>query len=419
MMSQVNITSLTSRGVIASLRAPCAKNSLLKRGYSQNPRHLGQVHAFPATSEPVIAPGTGTVKIIRNLNNTDWGHEVGELDTFKTFQITIDHGGHVSTVIQGLTSVDVVVGQYVTRGDRLGLPRTTEIFFQLFYLNSPLDPATFSSFFRGFDSGKVTDKGHQLRAGPDFLDREESGTVSYLIGGVRYFVDEQCDKPSLLVNIDFNGSLKTGLAAVGLYSNDYWNSYNPVFFGSLPGDTCMTIINPRMVMDVDGDDSGAETITFESGVLFETLVHSSPFDNGTSAISFLFGSTDNIPSIDTITSTTTFSSGAIAGTVFIGTGTDNAATSVVFYRGTLADVVIYGLGTDYPFIMPYTEAGTNNITFQIGTLFDIVVSTTHVESGTNDISFLSGGTTTFVIVSEGTEASSTTIEFFNGSIHQF
>lgn len=243
----VNIPNSTSRGIIASLRPPCAQNSTLKRGYSSSPQHLGQVLVLPSTSEPVIACANGTVTSITTKSNTAWGHSPGDLDVHKTLEVKFDNGGYISTVIHGLATASVVVGQYVTRGDTIGTAKTTEIFFQLFYRNSPLDPASYTAFFRGFDGGKVTGKARMLRAGPDFVTRAVSDTVSYILGGIRYFVDKYCSKPPILVSVDFNGDgSKTGLGVVGFGGTDFWNVYTPVSYTATESYTCYT--NPYSII---------------------------------------------------------------------------------------------------------------------------------------------------------------------------
>lgn len=244
MIPQVNITDTLSRGVIASLRPPCARSVTVKRGYSLYPRHLGQVLVLPSTDEPITAPANGTVIAVASKTNTSWAHSAGVLDIHKTFELKIDHGGSVYTAVQGFQSVVPVAGQAVTRGDILGYARTDEFFFQLFYLNSPLDPATYTEFFRGFDGGKVTGKSRKLRGGPDFIARAVSDIVSYVLGGIRYFVNKFCTKPDLLINIDFNGlGSKSGPAAAGFDVSDFWNTYDPVAFDTTSSYTCYSVLD--------------------------------------------------------------------------------------------------------------------------------------------------------------------------------
>lgn len=240
MTPQVHIPNATSRGIIASLRPPCAQNLTLKQGYSlTRPKNAGQVLVLPSVSEPVTSPASGVIISVTRKPNTTWGHSAGDLDVHQTLEVKIDHGGYVYTTIHGLASVVFPVGQYVTRGDAIGTAKTTEIFFQLFYRNSPLDPATYSSFFRGYDGGKVPGKARKLRAGPDFITRAISDTVSYVMGGIRYFVDKYCTKPPVLVSIDFNGDgSKIGLGVVGFGASDHWNVYAPADFSSTDSYAC-------------------------------------------------------------------------------------------------------------------------------------------------------------------------------------
>jgi hypothetical protein len=434
MTPQVHIPNATSRGVIASLRAPCAQNVTLKRGYSQaSPRQLGQVLVLPSTLEPVIATASGTVVSITSKINTAWDHAAGILDTHKTLEVKIDHGGYVSSVIHGLADVAIVTGQYVTRGDTIGTAKTTEIFLQLFYRNSPLDPATYSVFFRGYDGGKVPGKARKLRAGPDFIVRAVSDTVSYLLGGIRYFVDKYCTKPNLLINVDFNGEgAKSGFAVTGFTASDFWNSYTPVVFDTSSGYLCYSVLNPPTELIGESFDDAGGTVAFFNGTLFQVIF----IEEGTEAVSaastFLFGSTETIPEVDDVTTFTTFTSGSIVDISVIINDSDSGTHAMSFLSGSTFESVVYAFGSFAPQtpIVGEESAGTFVMSYFSGTLFESVVSvfgtdapgvaTPYVESaGTATVAFISGGTETLVFPVSDTNTTTGTVAFFSGSIHQF
>lgn len=338
MTPQVHIPNATSRGVIASLRPPCAQNVTLRSGYSaHNPRQLGQVLVLPSLTEPITAPASGTVLSITRKGQGDWNHSAGDLDTHKTLEVRIDHGGYVSTVIHGLSTLNILVGQYVTRGDVLGYGKTTEFFCQLFYRNSPLDAATYSVFFRGLDGGKVTDKTRKLRSGPDFVSRALDRTMSILIGGIRYFVDKYASKPELLINIDFNGDgSKIGPAKNGITATDFWNVYEPVVFDTTSGYLCYAVLKPATELVSDVIDSGTSSTTFLSGGTFQVIFTDSGTDGASTTMTWLFGSTETIPEVDDV------------------------SVGFAYWNGTVTDIAVYTNGSD---------SGTVSFSWESGSLF--------------------------------------------------
>lgn len=458
MTPQVNIPNATSRGVIASLRPPCAQSATLKRGYSASPQHLGQVLVLPSTSEPVIAPANGTVTSITTKVNTAWGHAAGDLDVHKTLEIKFDNGGYISTVIHGLATAAVVTGQYVTRGDTIGTAKTTEIFFQLFYRNSPLDPASYTAFFRGFDGGKVPGKARKLRAGPDFIARVVSDTVSYVMGGIRYFVDKYCSKPPILVSVDFNGDgSKTGLGAVGFGASDFWNVFTPLDFTSEDSYACFYMLNPPLNITELVDEESSNQLSWFSGTMFDTLyTHGPVFEDsggttswfsgtmfetvfigtGTEAASghatWLFGSTETVPDIEYTSVDMTWSSGQIDETVVPTIQSDWGTNTASWLDGTMFESVVYAFGSYAPGSgVVYAEsAGTSDLTWFSGTLFESVVfafgsdapgsGIVYTESaGTSNMAFVSGTLTTTVFPDTTTETTTGTLSFFSGTIIQY
>ena len=410
MVPQVLITSYYERGIISSLRAPCAQNLTIRHGFSRGTqRNLGQTLVLPSTSEPITAPADGTILSIVSKVNTTWKHTAGDLDIHKTKEIKIHHGADVYTVIQGVTSTSLLPGSRVVRGDTLGTSLTTEFFFQLLLGNSPVDPATYTSFFRGFDGVKVTGKGRKLRAGPDFVTRAVSDTVSYLAGGIRYFVDKYCTKPPLLVSIDFNGDgSKSGLGVTGFTANDHWNAYDPVVYDATSGYLCYAVLNPASEIVGDTDEHTTGDVTFASGVLFETLVSASGSDDIASSVSitggvifdtiviedhsavpealagsstWLSGSTETVPEIDAVTNSSSFLSGAIA-EMSVATSAESWGTnSTAFTGGVLFDASI---------VRSYENWGTNSTAFTGGVLFDQATPVTFTEEMSASTSFTSG-----------------------------
>lgn len=458
MTPQVNIPNATSRGVIASLRPPCAQSATLKRGYSASPQHLGQVLVLPSTSEPVIAPANGTVTSITTKVNTAWGHAAGDLDVHKTLEIKFDNGGYISTVIHGLATVAVVTGQYVTRGDTIGTAKTTEIFFQLFYRNSPLDPASYTAFFRGFDGGKVPGKARKLRAGPDFITRAVSDTVSYILGGIRYFVDKYCSKPPILVSVDFNGDgSKTGLGAVGIGATDFWNVFTPLAFTSEDSYACFYMLNPPLdITDLENEasdnqlswfsgtmfdtlytlgpvfeDSGG-TVSWFNGTMFETVFIGTGTEAVSGHLSWLFGSTETVPDIEYTTINAAWASGTIAETVIPTFHSAWGTNTASWVNGTLFESVIYAFGSYAPGeAIAYQEyAGTVTTSWFSGTMFESVIfafgsnapgaGLAYTESaGTSNMAFFSGTCVTVAFPATTTEATTGTVSFFSGTIIQY
>lgn len=431
MTPHVNIPNSTTRGIISTLRPPCALNLTLKKGYSDDPSHPGQVLVLPNVTEPVIAPGSGLVMSVVKKYQSEWDHASGELDKHQTFEIRLDNGGYITTVVHGLSSVSIVVGQYVTRGDILGYARTTEIFFQMVYRSKTVDPASMSHFFRMYDGGKVPDKVRQVKAGPDFISRAVSRTWSMLIGGIRYFFDRYASKPELLISIDFNGNgEKTGPAATGITSIDYWNVYDPVEFSTSSSAACYSYFTPSDEETASESDSAESDYSFYEGGTFQVVFETSGTDAATNTVSFYLGSTETIPEVDPVLAEYSYYSGSLFDVSITTRGTDYGSNSLSFYSGSLFDAVVYAFGTaslGVPNV--YSEYGTNNMSFYSGELFESVVyafgstapgvGNVYSENGTTYLAFISGGTETLVFETYATEYMAGTIAFTSGSIHQF
>lgn len=187
-------------------------------------------HAVGETT--VIASGDGKVVAVGPLPPF-WAFSTGSPHTNNSsYQVVIDHGSGVSTVVHGLINVQVRVGDLVARGDALGSAFTEEIFFAVLHNGNAYDPASLNRHFRTQNGNEIVGQGGLLRFAPDRIARDLSNSVlSTLVTGTRYFYNALCSKSRLLVNIDFSGNgQKIGLAADGISSSDYWNVYAPQVF---------------------------------------------------------------------------------------------------------------------------------------------------------------------------------------------
>lgn len=231
-MSQLVPNNNVVRGVLRRLRPPCSRSSTLNYTFSFDQRvNPGTTLAFPS-GESARAAGDGRVFAVGSLKPF-WAFSPGSTHASnQSYQVVIEHGAGIKTVVHGLQSVSVSAGQRVTRGQVLGATLNTEVFFAVLFNDSPYDPSSINRHFKTQDGNKVVGQGGKLRFAPDIAVRDLSnGIMSTLINGLRYFVPLTCAKPPFLVNIDFNGNgQKTGLAATGFSATDYWNVYTPVDF---------------------------------------------------------------------------------------------------------------------------------------------------------------------------------------------
>jgi hypothetical protein len=220
------------RGILRRLRPPCSRSLALHFPYTFDQRvNPGITVGFPA-GENVLACGSGTV-IAAQPVKPFWACSPGSVHESKnSYQVVIDHGNDVRTVLHGMATVEVNAGQVVSRGDVIGTPQSDEIFIAVLFQGNAYDPQTINRHFKVQNGNVVIGQGGLIRYAPDFTVRDLSdGIVSTLVNGWRYFVPETCVKPNVLVNIDFNGNgSKTGLAASGIAATDYWNVYAPISF---------------------------------------------------------------------------------------------------------------------------------------------------------------------------------------------
>jgi hypothetical protein len=220
--------------VIAALRPPSAKPLRLVYGFTpEGTANYGITVEFE-TGEPVLATGSGTITRITKAVGK-FRHSAGALST-PSYELTINHGDGVVTVIKGLASVVNIIGGYVSRGNVVGATMTQELFIGISYNDEWLDPVQMNRHFR-IQGANVPAQAGKMRFAPDTIVRNFAGTVySTLWAGLRYFVNQSTGFEPLLVNIDFNGNgTKTGLAATGSNSADYWNVFTPGAFTWVTG----------------------------------------------------------------------------------------------------------------------------------------------------------------------------------------
>lgn len=186
-----------------------------------------------SVSEPsVIASGDGKVVAVGSMQPF-WAFSAGSTHaTNSSYQVVVEHGYGVTTVVHGLHSVAVRIGQHVSRGDVLGQALTDEIFFAVLHNGNAYDPASLNRHFKTQNGNEIGGQGGMLRFAPDRIARDLSNSVlSTLVAGKRYFYNALCLKSRLMVNIDFNGNgQKVGLAADGITTSDFWNVYVPEVF---------------------------------------------------------------------------------------------------------------------------------------------------------------------------------------------
>jgi hypothetical protein len=217
--------TITQAGVLRRLRSPCTSAVPILYGFSQGV-NMGHT-LIVSVGQSVVAPGAGLVTRVRQVP-ARWRTPSGSYhEHAASYMIIIDHGHGIRTVLHGLNTVSVRGSQLVTRGALLGTTVSTELWFGVQIQGKYQDPGQINRHFGPKDGHLVFGQGGYLPAAPNILAQNvaSAGTVQYA-NGARYF-------PSLpvLVNVDFNGQgSKTGRAAVGLSSTDYWNSYRPVVF---------------------------------------------------------------------------------------------------------------------------------------------------------------------------------------------
>jgi hypothetical protein len=231
-VNKLTATTSQVRGILRRLRPPSGRPLSLRFPYTFDQKANPGITVSFQSGESAIAMGNGTVTAAQPVQPF-WAFSPGSLHASRSsYQVVIDHGFEVRTVVHGLSSVNVRVGQAVTRGEVIGTPLTDEVFLAVLYHGNAYDPQSVSRHFKAQNGNIVVNQGGFLRYAPDFTVRDLSdGIISTLVNGVRYFVPRDCQSPPFLLNIDFNGNgSKEGLAAVGISGSDFWNVYTPVEF---------------------------------------------------------------------------------------------------------------------------------------------------------------------------------------------
>ncbi len=264
-------TSAETSLVLARLRPPFARSAYVLFHYASEGRvNAGITFEMPA-GEPAVAPGAGTViKIYTVL--PDWQTSDPELRKSTVKHLVIDHGNKVTTLIGGFTTVDVIQGQSVNRGDKLGDLFTNQLFFSISVGGKTVNPCVINPHWSVQNGVVVTGQSGKIRFAPDILARDLSGGVSPTVSdGVIYYGDTQ-----LLVNIAFNGTgAKTGAGAVGQTGSDYWNVYTPVDFSAGTSTACSySYVIPDVTVNTPPTAHDQEVSTNEDAPVNLTLTGS-------------------------------------------------------------------------------------------------------------------------------------------------
>ena len=231
MTTPLFLTSLMARWTLQKLRPPSRKKLFLLESFTfESTLNLGHTYRLE-DGEPVVAAGDGVVSSVRLLFPA-WKFTPGNaVGSTTTYEIVIDHGNDISTVVHGLSSIAVKTGEGLARDALLGYPLTNEVFFQIRWLANAYDPATVSRHFQIQDGQHAIGRTGYVREAPDLLAHNFfDGIRQVIFNGIHYFVNIFGQKPAYLLNIDFNGNgTFTGAAVVGS-PGDSWNVYNPVVF---------------------------------------------------------------------------------------------------------------------------------------------------------------------------------------------
>jgi len=230
--------STDSLNVLAKLRPPFARSALLLYPFTPEGRVNSGITVETMQGEPAVAPGSGVVKKVFS-QMPQWQTNSAELRRTVVSHVQIDHGGTVSTVVGGLSTVNVRSGQNIYRGDLLGSLFTNQCFLSASVGVKPINPLTANKHWLPQNGSVVVGQGGKIRYAPDRLFRELSHGVSVVLhDGIQYFTS-LIVPPRLLINIAFNGDgSKAGLGAVGSGPDDFWNVYTPEDFLAVISSTC-------------------------------------------------------------------------------------------------------------------------------------------------------------------------------------
>ncbi len=242
--------TLKQRGILRRMRPPSAKPLLLSVPYKHegNP---GNTYGLQE-GEQAVCPADGVVSRMRQVPGR-WQHGSGALDKSISYEITVDHGYALQTVIHGLKDTKVQLGAIVTRGSALGSLLASEILFQVVFQGALFDPTTINRHFVPQDGSLIPGMGGYLKQSPDLIQRDlSSSIISAMQNGIRYFFS-LAGAPKVLVNVDFNGSgNKRGAAAAGIGVDDYWSVISPQDFVSVSGYYCSDFMGSPRVLNKPG-----------------------------------------------------------------------------------------------------------------------------------------------------------------------
>lgn len=370
----MNLSS-ESLGILSKLRPPFSRSATLLFLFTGEDRVNPGITVEMAASEPAVAPGDGTVtKIYTAVPFWQTSDEVLRRTT--VYHVQIDHGGHVTTLVGGMSSVDIIPGQTVSRGDKLGDLFTNQLFFSAACAGKAINPVMIGQHWLPQNGNVVTGQSGKIRFAPDRQARDLSaGVTASWASGVQYF--EQPAPAPFLINIDFNGTgSKTGLAATGISSTDYWNVYTPVSFTGTISTACQGSIytdsaslHPSFL---DGSmdlyvytQAASETIAFGTGAhTFVSGSFASGTESGTYSMAFEVGT--HAPAI-----------------VIVDAGTESGSLTSSFLEGTYSTPIVDG-GT-------YSEFGSASMTFTVGTYTPLIIDAgTYYEAGSEVMTLLGG-----------------------------
>lgn len=143
---------------LQSLRPPSARPAKVISSYQVEPGdNLGLLLEIPS-GEPVIAAGDGKVtEVTLNGGGT----------------VVIDHGNKVSTVVNNLGNIRVVIAQVVTRGQEIAT-QDRNVLFQLVFNDVLFDPAASNRHFKAKDGFLSVGLAGSLESAPDVLPNDGS-----------------------------------------------------------------------------------------------------------------------------------------------------------------------------------------------------------------------------------------------------
>jgi hypothetical protein len=219
-MGTLNISE-ESQIILSELRPPVARHArLLVPFTTEGELNYGLTLEVP-DAELATSPGTGRVVRIR-VGPPDWSTRNPAIASSIVYHVTLDHGYGIVSVIGGLSSVQVTLGQFVDRGQVLGAPMSNQLFVRVEVNGQPLNPIKINPVWKVLNPDVVPRFGGFLRYGPDKLLRTLSqGLNALYYNGLTWFSGAN---RRFLLNLDFNGTGdKQGWAATGFTNTDYWN----------------------------------------------------------------------------------------------------------------------------------------------------------------------------------------------------